>query len=373
MIKVGILCEYNPFHNGHKRQVEAIRARFSEEVLVVALMSGNFVQRGEGAILPKGYRAQSALYGGADLVLEFPYPWSGACAEIFAGAGVSILTDLGVEYLAFGSETGDLTYLQHTADKLSDPRMEEALSARLSAAEASRSYASVREEVYRELFDAELPQKPNDILGVAYLLAIREKKSSLVPLVIKREGRESATASRKAYLARDSAEISSLVPQSSLEQMAALTPLSSSAFEKVILSFWRLADPEALRKIADLPYDLAARLSETAKKSRILRDFWEKAATKKYTNARIRRATLSAILGVTDARVKEKPLFTRLLGTNEKGRAFLAAASFPILCRAGQYREYEESLQEQVLFADRADSFYALFDENPPLHKPFIL
>ena len=197
MKTVGIITEYNPFHNGHKRQIEAVRAHFGEDVAVISLMSGNYVQRGDFALLPKEYRAMMAIQGGADLVLELPYPYSGACAEIFARAGVSILSEIGVDYLVFGSESGDVSALYETVKNLADPRFEKELAERAQKA-PNRAYASLRDEVYEELFSCLPPRKPNDILGVAYLSAIESLKSEMKVFVVKREGFETATASRAA-------------------------------------------------------------------------------------------------------------------------------------------------------------------------------
>lgn len=383
MVTVGIICEYNPFHKGHRRQIEKIRAGFagkglSEEVTVVALMSGNYVQRGDFALLPKGYRAEAAILGGADLVLELPYPWSGSSAPCFARAGVSILSALSVNYLAFGSESGREEELFRMAENFSSPAFEEAFAARLAHAAKNRSYASLREEVYRELYGSIPLGGANDILGAAYLAALKEEKSALKPLVLLREGSETATASRKACLSGNLDELSCLVPEDSCRVLTENKPVTMKSLEKAFLAFWRLyreGEP-----VADLPLDLARRIADAAGESRSLEELFSLAATKKYTNARIRRGLLSGILGVTSKLLRERPAFTRLLGANARGRAFLAglgrqkeATPFPILTRAGDYRTYDEKVERQVLFSDRADRFYALADENLPLNRPFVL
>lgn len=383
MVTVGIICEYNPFHEGHRRQIETIRARFAqgqpaEEVTAVALMSGNFVQRGDFALLPKGYRAKAAILCGADLVLELPYPWSGSAAPCFARAGVSILTALPVDYLAFGSESGEEEELFRMAENFSSPAFEEVFAARRKSAAKNRSYAALREEVYRELYGSTPLGGANDILGAAYLAALREEKSALKPLVIKREGSETATASRRACLSGNLDELNCLVPKDSCDILAENKAVTMKSLEKAFLAFWRLyreGEP-----IADLPLDLARRIAAAAGKAGSLEELFSLAATKKYTNARIRRGMLSGILGVTSKLLRERPAFTRLLGANEKGRAFLAGLGkqkeeipFPALTRAGDYRAYDERVQRQVLFSDRADRFYALADENLPLNRPFIL
>ena len=369
---VGIITEYNPFHNGHKRQIEAVRRLFSEEVAIISLMSGNFVQRGDLALLPKEYRAMTAIKGGADLVLELPYPYSGACAEVFARAGVSILSDVGAEYLVFGSESGDLSYLEQTVRNLADARFENRLAERAKA-EPNRAYATLRDEVYEELFACLPPRKPNDILGVAYLAAIQELNSKLKVCVVKREGFETATASRASAYASNEEMLGKLVPQDSFECLQNSKLVSLKRLETAILAFLRLADASDFKEIADLPDGLVQRLITLSKKCDSLEALLDTASTKVYTNARIRRSLLSCFLGVTRERLFEKPAFTRLLGATEKGRAVLNKTDFPILTRQGQYKFYDEGVQKQVLFADRADSIYALADENSQVNKPFVL
>lgn len=377
MISVGIIAEFNPFHKGHARMVNKIREAFTEShphemVAVVTVMSGNFVQRGELACLPKGYRAEAAIRCGFDLALELPYPYSSACAEKFAEAGVFLLARLGVDYIAFGSETGEIGYLERVAERLSQPEFEKALGDRI-AADKSRPYAEIRDGVYADLYGELPPASPNDILGVAYLTAMKKYGKGLKTLVIKREGNESATASRGAYRDGNRERIEYLVPKDSLEIIAKCKPVSVKILEKAVLAFLRLTPFEALEGIADMPVGLAPRLCEAAKKCNTLEEFFEAVATKSYTNARIRRVLLFCLFGVEKNRFDSMPAFTRLLGASEVGRRFLQGVNFPVLTRKGDHRLYGEEVREQVAFADRADGVYALADENPPVNKPFIL
>ena len=452
MVSVGIISEYNPFHNGHMRQIEAIRSLLGQDVVVVALMSGNFVQRGDFAILPKGLRAEAALCSGADLVLEFPYPWSGAYAQVFARAGVSLLSALSVDYLAFGSETGELSALRQAAENFASPEFEKAF-AREEKACPALSHAVLRQKVYTALYRQEPPRRANDILGAAYLAALSEHPGGPAPLCIRRTGEESATASRAAYLAGDWETLRTLVPEHSFSILEKSKPVTLQSVETALLAFWRLTEAERLR-IADLPADLAERMAAGARKCASLDALMTYCATKHYTNARIRRGMLSAILGVTSERLQKPPAYTRVLAANRRGRNFLAAlarpaiarpaiacpalarrtaapegkdgsqslfsaqklfpeiarteekksdspagankgremnreksgdkygekndagtlgAPFPILTRTGDYRRYDDEVQRAVLFADRADRFYALADPNPPVNRPFIL
>ena len=372
MITVGIISEYNPFHKGHMRQIEAIRRSFDTDVTVISLMSGNFVQRGEFAILPKGYRAKAAILSGADLVLEYPYPWSGACAEIFAAGGVAILSALGVNYLCFGSESGELSSLTLQAERLSSNAFESTFSEAIKKNPAT-AYAVIRDSVYEKLYGESLARRANDILGVQYLLALKKQNSKMKPLVIKREGFESATASRAAYRDENYDELKNLATQYSLEIMAEQKAVRMQKLEEGILLFLRLARADAFDGIMELTDDLRRRMLSAAQKVKTLDEFFEAVASKSYTNARVRRVLLSMLFSVDRATVHSMPAFTRLLGAREKGRAFLEGATFPILKRAGDGATYGEAVAKQVAFADRADCIYQSADENLPLHKPFIL
>lgn len=372
MITVGIIAEYNPFHMGHLRQIEAIRRAFDTDVTVVSLMSGNFVERGEFAILPKEYRARVALSEGSDLVLEYPYPWSGACAEVFASGGVSLLTALGVDYISFGSESGDFSRLEREAERLLSEPFEAALAEAIRL-DAKTPYAVKRGEVYVSLFGESLSESANDILATAYLVAMKRQKSPLKPLVIKREGRESATASRAAYRAQNYDELNNIVPQYSYETMKNQQAVSLNRLSDAVLMFLRLASPRDFEDVAELTDDLCYRILSAAKKAATLDELLVAVASKSYTNARIRRVILSMLLGVKKERPAQAPAFTRLLAANEKGRAFLDRHPFAILTRAGDAKRYGDTVEEQVAFADRADTIYRMADKNPEIHKPFIL
>ena len=191
MNHVGVICEYNPFHNGHMRQLRAIREQLGQDTAVVCLMSGDWVQRGAPAIFPTHLRAEAAVRCGADLVLELPIPYVLSSAEGFAAGGVRILTELGCDRLSFGSEQGRAEPLMSAARLQLDPDFD----ARLRGALASGvSYASARAEALRALGAPNVVSKPNDILGVEYCKAILRQGCSMQPLVIPRAGAYHAEA-----------------------------------------------------------------------------------------------------------------------------------------------------------------------------------
>lgn len=212
----GIIAEYNPFHPGHQFHIEETR-RLTGADRVIVVMSGNFVQRGEPAIADKKLRAQSALAGGADLVLELPGYYATASAEYFATAGVKILNSLGcVDLLSFGAETDDLNALERIADLLiREPHeYQELLKKHLKE---GCPFPEAREKALLACPGTnDLPKgilkTPNNILAIEYLKAMRREHASMIPLVIRRMGSDyhetdlkpdafpSATALRNAIL-----------------------------------------------------------------------------------------------------------------------------------------------------------------------------
>ena len=186
MRTAGIICEYNPFHRGHAWQISALRARLGGETAVVCAMSGDFVQRGDFAVMRAHARAEAAVRGGADLVLELPLPWAVSSAEGFAVGGVAVLAGTGVvDTLVFGSECGDAEMLRRAADCLLSPEFAAALRVRLGE---GTSFAAARESTARALIGAgaDVLTQPNDILGVEYCKAIARQCAAMEPLALPR-------------------------------------------------------------------------------------------------------------------------------------------------------------------------------------------
>ena len=181
---VAIICEYNPFHNGHKYQVDKIKEMFPDSI-VVSIMSGNFTQRGEFALFDKYTRAKAAVICGVDCVIELPYPFCASNAEVFAKAGVYIASKLGATYLCFGIEDGDIKDLTEIADTIDSEEFTKKFEELKQ--DKSISYPKLREIVCREL-GKELPNSSNKILGVEYIRAIKKYGNSIIPVAIKREG-----------------------------------------------------------------------------------------------------------------------------------------------------------------------------------------
>ena len=185
----GIIIEYDPLHTGHVCLMEEVRRRLGEDTAIVGVMSGNFVQRGEFAVVQKYPRAKAAVESGMDLVLELPIPWATASAERFADGGVQALEATGiVTHLAFGSECGDAAALREVAAVLDSPEYQAGLRRFL---DEGMPYAACRQAAVEQLLgsaDAAILESPNNILGVEYCKALLRRNAEISPLTVKRKG-----------------------------------------------------------------------------------------------------------------------------------------------------------------------------------------
>ncbi len=375
MKSVGIICECNPLHGGHEYLFR--RAKESGADAVVAVMSGCFVQRGEAAIVEPVLRAKMLLGAGADLVLELPFPWSSCSAEHFAMAGVHILSSLGVDELWFGSESGALSRLERLAKAADTPEF----------CKLYRDSAEGTEGTARAYFDClcavtgEPPCAPNEILGIAYLRAIRRLNASVQPVTVKRQGSgfsqehitdgelPSATALRKKLFAEGVQGVLPYVSphvgdilQTAVEQKRA--PVSLSNAQAMLLGSLRMWNEENLSRVEGLAGGLGNRLLKQAHAATSYEELLQLSDTKKYPRARIARGILFALTAVTQEDVKTLPVYTRLLGANKEGRAFLAKQRkaerpFPVVTKQSELPDTADALL-QIEQERRACALYTL-------------
>lgn len=357
---VGIIAEYNPFHTGHARLFEAVKGADA----VVCVMSGPFVQRGEAAILPPHVRAEMALAAGADAVLELPFPYAASSARYFATAGVRALAGVGVDTLAFGSETGDLSALAALAERAP----ERALRESQASGDAAAYFQTLGETV-----------SSNDILALEYLRAIGREAPFLTPFVLKREGTPynasenegeypSATALRAA-LARGE-DIGALLHPATREIFAAATEAygvaDTARLGDAMLAFLRGSGAVLAKAagIAECGGGLLERLVKAAGTAADYASLCEKAATKRYTDGRIRRALLCLLAGVKQSDLTAHPAYLRLLGANARGREFLAATArrrtVPVVTKPADIRALGEAAERQRALSLAADGLYAI-------------
>lgn len=334
MADFGIVCEYNPLHNGHIYLMNEARARGAERIICV--MSGNAVQRGELAVADKYLRARIALESGADLVLELPYPYSAASAEYFAGAGISILSDF-CDTVIFGSESGDISKLEMAADAVTDAGFKLRVKERTERGEGSAG------AYFDELSRLGIHSlSSNDILGIEYIKAIKSNRYPMGYTTVRRKGADynsesltegdfpSATAMR-GLLSRDGitvAQLAEYMPSGCAEYLinekinGGLTEVD--LISAAVIAYFRLCGVNSLGDIAEAGGGLLQRIIAASNETATLQGLLSAVCTKRYTDARIRRAILFALTGVTNAMLDSSVAYTTLLAANEKGCAILS-------------------------------------------------
>lgn len=351
MTTVGIICEYDPFHNGHARQFRLLRERFGEDCRTVCLMSGNFVQRGEPAIFGKYDRARAAVACGADVVLELPVIYALSSAEGFASGGVKILSELGVEYLCFGCETDDSNLIISTAKALLLPQMDEKIKAAL---QTGISYAAAREQALSEIFPqgASVLHQPNDILAVEYCKAILRQNSPMQPLPILRTGdyhgvqadpdAPSATAVRG--LLAEGRDISPFVPAAALAVFENAKCYSLAVGERAMLARLHTMTEEDYSRIPFGSEGLWRRFFHACRNSQSTQEIIDATKTKRYARTRIRRMLMCAVLGLTEEDLRRPLEYVRILSFSEQGRQVLRSfktCSLPLISAEERVRNSE--------------------------------
>ena len=391
---IGIVAEYNPFHNGHLYQIETARRTWGQDIYIVVAMSGNFVQRGEPAIASKWVRAQSALACGADLIIEIPFTFACASAERFASGAITLLASTGlVTDLYFGSETEDLALLQTISGILCDkPAFLE--SKIRTGLQEGMSYAAARETALLEYLESKglqdiLPnisaalRAPNSILAIEYLIACQKTGSSITPQLLPRAGSgyhetsiqtpmPSASAIRKAIsnCAKDEIISPAALANTLFGAMpsAALSPLLSEwsrgirpVFPKHFASDYLLAirarSTEEIDNTAYMNDHVSGRIRNAAAKLRVDSEttlhqaFQEELHTRRYAQTRINRALVSLLCGQTAKDISDlpAPLYLRILGFSKSGRYLLRKmktnATLPIISKASDFLEQSSNRQ----------------------------
>ena len=367
---IAIICEYNPFHKGHKYQIDSLKKIYPDATLV-SIMSGNATQRGEVALFDKYARAKAAVLCGVDCVFELPYPFCSSNAERFAQAGVYIATKVGATRLCFGTESGSVDYIMSVADAIDSVEFENKIRKELQNKKIS--YANARSKALERMGIAS-PEKSNDILGVEYIRAIKKYNSAIIPITIKREGADynnlevadvmSASAIREYFLNNNSIigvpnEIESLYKELIEDgQYTDKNEIDNYLFRSLILS-----SPDEISRCYDVPEGAEYFIYDTALNSKNSAEFFTNLTTKTYTYARLRRIVLYSTLK-TQA-LDTEPAYTTLLAANEKGRELLKIArkkeGIHILTKLGDYKEMPEKAIKQFEVSLRLDKLFNSF------------
>lgn len=402
MSVVGIIAEYNPLHCGHEYHIKNARD-LTDAKACVCVLSSNFVQRGEPALLSKWARTKMALVSGADLVIELPTAFSCGSAEYFSSGAISILEGLGlVDYLCFGSETGNIEPLETAAHHLAfeSESFKEQLKSRLNdGLSFATSRQNALEATLSDTDTIDIINKPNNILAIEYIKALKRIGSNIKPLTIKRKGQafnditpynsinqtqnfSSATSIRHYIKQMDDSSLcqhDSFLLNSISEPCIKLLcdefnlgrgPVFLESFENTILHLFRTMDNNSISLLPYMENGLENRMKSAALESVTIEEFVNRAVTKRYPASRIKRIMICALTGLTgdlleSLKSNDYAQYIRILGFNETGCSLLSdmkkKSSLPIITKPASYSKSENNLARQLFLHEiRSTDAYAL-------------
>ena len=372
MASVGIIAEFNPLHNGHKRLIEEAKSGGNT---VAAVISGNFVQRGDCAVFEKSVRAKCALLCGVDLVAELPVLWSMSTAQNFALGGVWQLYALGCSEIIFGSECGDINKLLSTADILCSDKFSSLLSNNVNGA---LTFASAREEAAKQTgADISVLKSPNDNLGIEYIIAARKLNLPINFRCIKREG----AAHDSKYVSGDfvsSSYIRDELKSGNIAFAERFMPgilhgvvsrkdiANTKKLETAILSLLRTKTAKDFATLPDISEGIENRLEFAVRAATSIEELQAQIKSKRYTLARVRRLILSAFLSLDNEFFMKTPPYVRLLGSSYNGIEEIKAGSlFNIVTKPAQIKELGQNAQKVFSAECRATDMFTLALNTP--------
>ncbi|MDR4886611.1 nucleotidyltransferase [Fredinandcohnia sp. QZ13] len=387
MKAVGVIVEYNPFHNGHKYHLDETKRKTNPDC-TIAVMSGNFLQRGEPALVSKWARTKMALEAGIDIVIELPYAFATQKAENFANGAISLLSALHCEEVCFGSENGSIDDFQSTVEFMKSNQHSYDHTARQYLKEgysypkaASLAYSSLtNHDTYVDL------SKPNNILGYHYVKAIHDQNSSLKAETIMRTsaGYHDETFSHESIASATSIRKTLFSAKKNIEEIQNYLPVSTSKWLSAYFEEYQLfhrwedyftllkyklltSTPSELATIYEAEEGIENRLLTYISESTSFKDFMEKIKTKRYTWTRLQRLCVHILTNTTKEQLKkinENPVATyiRLLGMSQKGQSFLnyvkKDVELPILSKATGFSDDLFTLDQKA-----AQTYVAIFPE----------
>lgn len=411
MKTVGIIAEYNPFHQGHLYQLEQAKL-LTGATKVVVVMSGNFVQRGIPAIIDKYARTKMALSHGADLVIELPVSYATSSAEAFAYAGISILDRLGfVDYVCFGSECGDIKILEHLADILIEEpisyqqelkkELKSGLSFPKARTKALINYFKSNHITGYDLSSFEqLLNSPNNILGIEYMKAIRKRNSKISAVTIKRHGagyhdkdislpNASATAIRGVLLKEDLYSLPEDLPLETkkllIHEYQKTYPIFRNDFTSLLYYKLSTAREDSLSNYADVTPELANRIIKKLTYTMSYDDFCMSLKTKELTLTRINRGLLHILLSIPKIQNKEA-CYGRILGFRTGATSLLRIATkenkLPLIVKTAnakqilnqeEYELFEQDMKATHLYHQMIFQKFSTILSDEYTHGPIIL
>lgn len=374
---LGIVAEYNPFHNGHlyhlKTAVEKTNADYT-----VCVMSGNFIQRGEPALINKFVRADMAIKNGVDLVIELPVYYAVNTAEKFAFAGVKLLNECGINNLAFGAENNSLNILTSISELIANetPEYQNELKKQLNL---GLSYPEARSKTISKILNisSNILSQPNNILAIEYLKAISKINPLITPVLVERvdsgyHDTDSATNILSATGIREklknNEDIDIFMPENALSLLGNTVFLEQ--FNGLILFSLRKLSIEEIKNLPDVTEGLENRIYSALLTSPDVKTLIDKIKTKRYPLTRIKRILISALLSLSKETLKEfddngGPQYIRILACTEKGRELIPTiinnSKLPVITSISKFLPHANNLQKEMLDKDiLATNIYTL-------------
>jgi len=326
MNTIGIIVEYNPFHNGHLYHINEIKRLFKNSI-IIAVMSGNFTQRGDTSIIDKYRKTYIALENKIDIVIELPFHYATQSADIFAKGSIEILNKLNVEYLVFGSESNDVELLKTLANiTINNKKHEQNIKLNLKK---GLSYPKSIYDSLKDLTKSEI-NTPNDILGIEYIKQIILQKSNIIPITIKRtndyhskklEKISSATSIRESL--KNNIDVKKSVPKSTYKYLN--KELSFIDYYFSLLKY-KIISSNDLKKYNLVDEGIENRLKKYILESNSLEEYISKIKTKRYTYNKIKRMLCHILVGFTkeENKVYKNINYIRVLGFSKKGQKYLS-------------------------------------------------
>lgn len=399
MSVVGFIAEYNPFHYGHKYHLTESKKQTNSD-FSIAIMSGSFLQRGEPSLIDKWTKAKMAIDNGVDLVIELPFIFSSQSAELFAYGGIKLMDSLNiVDYLSFGSETGDLSPLNNISEILSnEPEdykillkyyLNEGLSYSVSRSNALEEYIKViqpnNQYNYKEIL-----KQSNNILGIEYLKSLIKVNSKIKPIAIKRmgsnyndltlsKGFSSATAIRNQIKTNGLISSESLVPHETYRRLEEYIYKYGNFntlenYSQILIYLLRTIDKNKFRELMDIETGLENRIIECGYKDNDIIKVIDNTLTKRYPRTRIQRLMIHLLHQLDEYKFKELyenyPSYVRVLGANKKGLVLLNLikenSDLPIITKFADYKKYKDVFLEKTLELDKKSTDIFFLGINNP-------
>lgn len=384
MKATGIVVEYNPFHNGHKYHLQKTK-ELNPNNIIIAVMSGDFVQRGEPSIIDRWTKTKMALANGVDLVIELPVFYSSQSAEIFAKGAVGILEELKCESMVFGSESGKIDELKRISTLQESEEFKIKLKERLKSGD---SYPTAHSSTMKEIL-GESELNSNDILGLEYIKAIGYWKSSIIPMTLKREKvgyhdtnivGDFASATKIREHLKKNEEISSIVTQESFNTLKEYSNFTYMENFYPFIRYELIKNSNNLSDIQDMEIGFENRLLENAIKSINYDEFFKSISNRRYTTGRVQRVLTHTLLALTTnitEEVKKSIPYVRVLGFNSKGREYLSyLKKFDNSKIITSYKKMNENFSPEVCslieFNERSSQIYRLINNYNDYKSPII-